>query len=57
MRVDEIAHGESEEWKKTMEQCREQITMKESQRLIESWLADLMDKNYVSILVNQDLSE
>lgn len=57
MRVDEIAQGESEEWKKTMEQCREQITMKESQRLIESWLADLMDKNYVSILVNQDLSE
>lgn len=57
MRVDEIAQGESEIWKKTIEQCREQIMMKESQRLIESWLSDLMAKSYVSILVNKDLSE
>ena len=28
---------------------------KESQRLIESWLNDLMEKNYVSITVNNNI--
>lgn len=56
IRVDNVTQGESEEWKKTLDLCREQIAMKESQRLIDSWLSDLMDKNFVSILVNQDIS-
>ncbi len=56
IRVDDIVMGESEIWKKTVENCREQITMRETQRLIESWLNDLMERNYVSILVNQDIA-
>lgn len=55
--VDDVVYGESSEWKKTLDQCREQIAMRESQRLITSWLNDLMEKNYVSILVNEDLSK
>lgn len=57
IKVDEIIEGESEAWKKTLERCREQITMKESQRLIESWLTDLMEKNYVSIMVNKNIKD
>ena len=57
LRADEITMGESETWKKTLEQCREQIAMTESQHLIESWLGDLMIKNYVSIMVNNDISD
>ena len=56
MRADEIVEGESEAWKKAVEQCREMIIMKETQRLISSWLNDLMEKSYVSILVNKDIS-
>ena len=56
LRVDDLVEGESESWKKAMDQCREQIAMRESQRLVESWLSDLMAKNYVSILVNRDIS-
>ncbi len=57
IRVDDVVHGESSAWKATMDQCREQIAMKESQRLVVSWLNDLMEKNFVSILVNEDLSK
>ncbi|MBO4351551.1 MAG: SurA N-terminal domain-containing protein [Proteobacteria bacterium] len=57
LKVDEVTFGESETWKKTVEHCREQITMRESQRLVESWLNDLMEKNYVSIMINHDISE
>ena len=57
IKVDEIVQGESETWKKTLDQCREQIMMKETQRLIDSWLSDLMEKNYVSIMVNHDISQ
>ena len=56
LKVDEVTYGESENWKKTVEHCREQIIMRESQRLIESWLNDLMEKNYVSIMINNDIS-
>ena len=56
MRADDIVEGESEAWKKAVEQCREMIIMKETQRLINSWLNDLMEKSYVSILVNKDIS-
>ncbi len=56
LRADDITQGESEVWKKAVENCREQIAMQETQRLISSWLNDLMAKNYVSILVNQDIS-
>lgn len=56
LKADEVTVGESETWKKAVEQCREQIAMKESQRLIDSWLSDLMAKSYVSILVNKDIS-
>ena len=55
LRIDDVIEGESEAWKKAKDTCREQISMKESQRLIESWLNDLMEKNYVSITVNQDI--
>lgn len=55
LKADEVTYGESETWKKAVESCREQIGMRESQRLIESWLNDLMEKNYVSIMVNQDI--
>lgn len=57
MRADDIVEGESEAWKKAVEQCREMIVMKETQRLISSWLNDLMEKSYVSILVNKDISK
>ena len=57
LRVDEVIEGESESWKKAMNACREQITMRETQRLVESWLNDLMDKNYVSITVNDDIKK
>ena len=57
LRVDEVIEGESESWKKAMNACREQITMRETQRLVESWLNDLMDKNYVSITVNDDITK
>ena len=57
LKVDEVTFGESETWKKTVEHCREQITMRESQRLVDSWLNDLMEKNYVSILINHDINE
>jgi len=53
--ADSVVVGESEAWKKLINQCREQITMQESQRLIESWLNDLMEKNFVSITVNRDI--
>lgn len=53
--VDDVVYGESEAWKKTMEQCRENIMMRESQRLVDSWLNDLLEKNFVSILVNRDI--
>lgn len=56
LKADEVTFGESETWKKTVEHCREQIAMRESQRLIESWLSDLMEKNYVSIMINNDIS-
>ena len=51
----EVTEGESEKWKKTQELCREQIAMKEMQYLIDSWLSDLMEKNYVSITVNNNI--
>jgi len=57
LRVDDVIEGESESWKKAVNVCREQITMRESQRLIESWLSDLMEKNYVSITVNNDIKQ
>ena len=56
MMAEEVTEGESETWKRAKDQCRDQIAMRESQRLIESWLSDLMGKNYVSILVNRDVS-
>ncbi|MBQ8037295.1 MAG: peptidylprolyl isomerase [Proteobacteria bacterium] len=56
MMAEEVTEGESESWKRAKEQCRDQIAMRESQRLIESWLSDLLGKNYVSILVNRDVS-
>lgn len=55
--ADDVTEGESETWKRAKDQCRENIAMRESQRLIESWLNDLMGKNYVSILVNRDVSD
>lgn len=57
IRVDDVAEGESEAWGKAKDLCREQIAMKESQHLVESWLSDLMAKNFVSILVNHDISQ
>ena len=54
--AEDVTEGESETWKRAKENCRDQIAMRESQRLIESWLSDLMGKNYVSILVNRDVS-
>ena len=56
IRVDDIVLGESDTWKKTVEECREQITIRESQRLIDSWMHDLLEKNYVSIHINDDIS-
>ncbi len=53
--VEDVIQGESDAWKKAMNVCREQIMMRESQRLIESWMSDLMEKNYVSITVNDDI--
>ena len=55
MKVDEVTHGESESWKAAVNQCREMITMQESQRLINSWLNDLLEKNFVSILINHQI--
>ncbi len=57
VKVDEVTHGESEQWKATVNQCRELIIMQESQRLINSWLEDLFVKNYVSILVNAHIDK
>ena len=57
IKIDEVTHGESEAWKATVNQCREMLTMKESQRLVNSWLSDLLEKNYVSILVNHHLDK
>lgn len=57
IKADDVAYGESAAWKETVEKCREQIAMNESRRLVVSWLNDLMDKNFVSVLVNEDLSQ
>ena len=57
VKVDEVTHGESEQWKATVNQCRELIMMQESQRLINSWLEDLLVKNYVSILINAHIDK
>ena len=57
IRIDDVIHGESDTWKATLEQCRERISIQESQRLVVSWLNDLVEKNFVSILVNEDLSK
>ena len=57
IKADDVTEGESEVWKKTIERCREQITMKETQHLIDSWLSDLMEKNFVSITVNNNIND
>jgi peptidyl-prolyl cis-trans isomerase C len=57
IKVDNVTQGESEAWKAAMNQCREMISMQESQRLVNSWLNDLLEKNYVSILVNHQLKK
>ena len=57
IKVDDVTQGESEAWKAAMNQCREMISMQESQRLVNSWLNDLLEKNYVSILVNHQLKK
>ena len=55
--VDEVKRGESEKWTKAMDVCREVIIARESQRLVASWLNDLMEKYYVSILVNENIAD
>jgi len=55
--VDDVLEGESETWNVAKKQCREQLIRTEGQRLTESWLTDLMNKNYVSIRVNQDIRQ
>ncbi len=57
LRVDDVTEGENENWKIAMNQCREQLRLKEGQRLTESWLSDLVEKNYVSITVNQNIRQ
>lgn len=55
--IDDLKEGESEAWKKTLDQCREQIVMRETQRLVDTWLTDLLEKNFVSILVNENIRQ
>ena len=57
LRIDDVVEGENENWKIAMNHCYEQIMAKESQRLIESWLSDLAEKNYVSVTVNQNIRQ
>lgn len=57
LKVDAVNEGESEAWKKMLAQCREQIVMRETQRLIDSWLSDLLEKNFVSIMVNENIKK
>ncbi|MFA5625310.1 MAG: peptidylprolyl isomerase [Bradymonadales bacterium] len=55
--VDEVKEGETEAWKKAQVYCRNKIMIQEGERLTKSWLDNMMEKNYVSIKILDDISQ
>ena len=57
IRINSVKEGESSAWKDKLEECRNELMQKETERLIQSWFNDLMEQNYVSFKLMDDISE
>lgn len=55
--VDDIKEGATEAWTKAQDNCRNKLMIQEGERLTQSWLNTMMEKNYVSIKVSEDISK